>query len=220
MSVTILRPEYQHDKPFHQACRIIEALLFASSKSLSAEELQKAISSDILIKQVLKTLQTHYQGRGIELVHGAGLWMFQTASDLDLQLASNVEQRKLSRVALEVLAIIAYHQPVTRADIEDIRGVATSKGTLDLLLETGWVRIRGRRKVPGRPVTFGTTLEFPVAFGFDKLEDLPGLDDLKALHLVDASSVFLDIPTPKDDALHDNEELIEKASLALHVTNE
>jgi len=123
----------------------------------------------------------------VNLVQVAGKWSMRTAGDLSFLLSRDaVEQKRLSRAALETLAIISYHQPVTRAEIEEIRGVATSKGTLDLLLETGWIRMRGRRRTPGRPVTYGTTEAFLVHFGLDQIADLPGLDELKGAGLLDA----------------------------------
>ena len=125
--------------------------------------------------------------RGVNLVQVAGKWMFRTAGDLSFLLSRDaVEQKRLSRAALETLAIIAYHQPVTRAEIEEIRGVATSKGTLDLLLETGWIRMRGRRRTPGRPVTYGTTEAFLSHFGLDTVADLPGVEELKGAGLLDS----------------------------------
>ena len=124
--------------------------------------------------------------RGVNLVRVAGKWAFRTAEDLAFLLERQaVEQRRLSRAALETLAIIAYHQPVTRAEIEEIRGVSTSKGTLDVLLETGWIKLRGRRRAPGRPVTYGTTEQFLAHFGFDSIQDLPGLAELKGAGLLE-----------------------------------
>ena len=129
---------------------------------------------------MLDRLKADYASRGVNLVRVGGRWMFRTANDLAWLLAGGEgEQKKLSRAALETLAIVAYHQPVTRAEIEDIRGVAISKGTLDVLLETGWVRLRGRRRAPGRPITYGTTQNFLIHFGLDAITDLPGLEELK-----------------------------------------
>ena len=148
---------------------------------------------DVKVKTVgaepglLRELQAAYADHGVNLVPVAGKWSFRTAADLAFLLSRNaVEQKKLSRAALETLAIIAYHQPVTRADIEAIRGVATSKGTLDLLLESEWVRIRGRRRAPGRPVTYGTSEAFLSHFGLDTAADLPGIDELKGAGLLDS----------------------------------
>ena len=126
------------------------------------------------------SLQEFYEKRGVNLVKIEDAWAFRTAGDLSFLMSRDaVQQKKLSRAALEVLAIIAYHQPVTRAEIEEVRGVETSKGTLDTLMETGWVKMRGRRRTPGRPVTYGTTLTFLDHFGLGELRDLPGMDELK-----------------------------------------
>jgi segregation and condensation protein B len=138
----------------------------------------------------------------VNLVQVAGKWAFRTAGDLSFLLARDVvEPRRLSRAALETLAIVAYHQPVTRAEIEEIRGVSTSKGTLDALLETGWIRLRGRRRAPGRPVTYGTTPAFLDHFGLNAVDDLPGLEELKGAGLVEGRiPPGLSFPTPSDDA--------------------
>ena len=170
-----------------QALRMIEALLFASNEPLSAEDLAERLPSGTGVHGLLRELQQAYQHNGVNLVQVAEKWCFRTAGDLSFLLSREaVEQRKLSRAALETLAIIAYHQPVTRADIEEIRGVLTSKGTLDVLLETGWIRMRGRRKTPGRPVTYGTTDAFLTHFGLDSVADLPGVEELKGAGLLDA----------------------------------
>jgi len=181
-----------------QALRMIEALLFASGEPLSAEELADRLPAGTGVHGLLRELQQAYQHNGVNLVQVAEKWCFRTAGDLSFLLSRQaVEQRKLSRAALETLAIIAYHQPVTRADIEEIRGVITSKGTLDVLLETGWIRMRGRRKTPGRPVTYGTTDAFLTHFGLDTVADLPGVEELKGAGLLDArvSSTFA-VPEP------------------------
>src|SRR5262245_34793834 len=138
--------------------RLLEAMLFASTEPLDEATLKKKLPDGIDIKVALEQLQADYATRGVNLVRVNGKWSFRTASDLSwLMTRESTETRRLSRAAIEMLAIIAYHQPVTRAEIEEIRGVITSKGTLDVLLETGWIRPRGRRKTPGRPLTFGTT---------------------------------------------------------------
>ena len=154
--------------------------------------------------------------RGVNLVRVNRQWLLRTAPDLGWLLARGAaEPRKLSRAALETLSIIAYHQPVTRAEIEDIRGVAISKGTLDVLLETGWVRLRGRRKAPGRPVTYGTTEAFLSHFGLERVGDLPGLDDLKRAGLFDGRlPPGFGVPAPNDDsALMEDEEPLDAGDM-------
>jgi segregation and condensation protein B len=181
-----------------QALRMIEALLFASAEPLAADELAARLPEGSDVAGLLRELQAAYAERGVNLIQVAGKWCFRTAGDLSFLLARHaVEQKKLSRAALETLAIIAYHQPVTRAEIEEIRGVVTSKGTLDLLLETGWVRMRGRRKAPGRPVTYGVTEGFLTHFGLDSLGDLPGVEELKGAGLLDSRvPANFEVPTP------------------------
>lgn len=194
---------------FAQAQRIVEALLFASAVPLSAEALGRAIPAGIVVEQVLARLVESYAMRGVNLRQVAGGWAFRTAPDLGYLLAAEAElPRKLSRAALEVLSIIAYHQPVTRAEIEDIRGVATAKGTLDILLEAGWVRLRGRRRSPGRPVTYGTTPGFLDHFGLDRIDDLPGLEELKGTGFIEGRLTRdLQVPVPDDDpGLRDDED--------------
>lgn len=184
-----------------RACRIAEALLFASAAPLSAEELARSVPANVPIEKVLEALEQSYAMRGVTLKRVAGGFAFRTAPDLAYLLAPEAEApRRLSRAALEILSIIAYHQPVTRAEIEEIRGVATAKGTLDILLEAGWVRLRGRRRSPGRPVTFGTTRGFLDHFGLDRIDDLPGLDELKGAGFVEGRlSKDLSVPIPDDD---------------------
>ena len=167
--------------------RILEAVLFAAAEPLSEKKLAGYFDGETDVGGLLEALRVRYAGRGVTLVKLGQRWMFRTADDLGYLLESHaVEQRRLSKAALETLAIIAYHQPVTRAEIEDVRGVSISKGTLDVLMETGWVRPRGRRRAPGKPVTYGTTDEFLAHFGLDGLGDLPGLADLKASGLLDS----------------------------------
>ena len=185
-----------------RAClRMIEAMLFASSEPLAEGELINRLPEGVDLQALLHELQESYAGRGVNLTRVGNKWAFRTASDLSFLLQDEVnEQKKLSRVALETLAIIAYHQPVTRAEIEEIRGVSTSKGTLDILLETGWIRLRGRRRTPGRPVTFGTTPEFLDHFNLEDVGDLPGLAELKGAGLLNAAIPRgFQMPEPNDD---------------------
>ena len=194
---------------FAQALRIVEALLFASALPLSAEVLARSVPAGIVVEQVLAGLAEAYATRGVNLRQVAGGWAFRTAPDLGYLLAAEAEPpRRLSRAALEVLSIIAYHQPVTRAEIEEIRGVATAKGTLDILLEAGWVRLRGRRRSPGRPVTYGTTPGFLDHFGLDRIDDLPGLEELKGTGFIEGQLTRdLTVPVPDDDpGLRDDED--------------
>lgn len=170
----------------HEQLRICEALLFASDRPLSSIALAEQLPEGSDAEAILLELQKKYQDSGVNLVEVAGKWMFQTASDLAFLLRKEQEnERKLSRAAVETLAIIAYHQPVTRPEIEDIRGVGLSKGTLDVLMEAIWVRPVGRRRTPGRPMTYGTTEEFLVQFGLNSVKDLPGLAELKAAGFLD-----------------------------------
>jgi len=199
-----------------EAMRIAEALLFASAEPLGAEELAGRLPEGANVDKILTDLQELYAPRGVNLVRVAGKWAFRTASDLSFVLSRDVvEQRKLSRAAMETLSIIAYHQPVTRAEIEEIRGVATSKGTLDLLLETGWIRLRGRRKVPGRPVTYGTTPAFLEHFGLDAIEDLPGLEELKGAGFIEGRVPSdMSVPVPSDaETLREDEDPLDQDDL-------
>jgi len=182
--------------------RVLEAILFAASEPLDEAALAGYLKTGDDVRALLIELQGFYASRGIVLVEIGGKWAFRTAGDLAYLLEKHTtEERKLSRAALETLAIIAYHQPVTRAEIEEIRGVATSKGTLDALLETGWVRPRGRRRAPGKPVTYGTTDAFLQHFGLPSLKDLPGLAELKGLGLLDGNlPPDFRVPEPTDVA--------------------
>lgn len=184
-----------------RAFRVAEALLFAAREPLDEATIAAKLPAGSDVRAVLDALAGDYAGRGIELRRVAGKWTFRTAYDLaDLLRDETVEQRRLTRAQLETLAIVAYHQPVTRAEIEEVRGVATSKGTLDVLLESTWVRLRGRRRTPGRPVTYGTTEAFLVHFGLDSIKDLPGLDELKGSGLLDVRvAPGFAIPMPDDD---------------------
>lgn len=169
------------------ALRRAEAVLYASSEPVDAKTLTEALPQGVEAGDVLLKLKAAYANKGVQLVELAGKWRFQTAPDLAFLFEETREQpRALSRAALETLAIIAYCQPVTRAEIEDVRGVAVSSGTIDILMEAGWIRPRGRRRAPGRPVTFGTTDAFLIHFGLEALDSLPGRDDLKAAGLLSA----------------------------------
>ena len=184
--------------------RIVEALLFASGEPLAEEQIAKCLPEGSDVAQLLGELKRQYAGRGVTLVEVAGKWALRTAADLSFLLRREaVEQRRLSRAALETLAIIAYHQPVTRGDIEEVRGVAISKGTLDQLLEIGWIRLRGRRRTPGRPVTYGTTEVFLEHFGLTGIGDLPGLMELRDAGLLDAN-LPPDFTVPAPQALSDD----------------
>lgn len=165
--------------------RAVEAALFAAREPMSAEAIGAHLGGAD-VRGALLELARHYDGRGIHLVERGGRWHFQTAPDLAHLLRREKEDvRRLSRAATEVLAIVAYHEPVSRAEIESIRGVQTAKGTLDVLLEAGWVRIAGRREVPGRPVIYATTADFLTHFGLESRRDLPGIDELRAAGLLD-----------------------------------
>ncbi|MCF3933048.1 SMC-Scp complex subunit ScpB [Acuticoccus sp. M5D2P5] len=191
-----------------EALRRLEAVLFASAGPLTEEALAARLPEEDNLSHRLRQLQTIYANRGINLVEVADGWAFRTAGDLAyLMTAERVAERRLSRAAMETLAIIAYHQPVTRAEIEEVRGVAVGKGTLDILLETGWVRLRGRRRLPGRPVTFGTTAAFLDAFSLAAITDLPGLDDLKGAGLLEGTPpAGFSVPIPRDDDALDADE--------------
>ena len=166
--------------------RAVEAVLFAAAEPMAVDEIGEHVGEGVDVPAVLAELEGHYAGRGINLVERAKRWHFQTAGDLaHLLRRERDESRKLSRAAVETLAIIAYHEPVSRAEIEAIRGVQISKGTLDVLMEAGWVRPAGRREVPGRPLTYATTADFLAHFGLQSRRDLPGIDDLKAAGLLD-----------------------------------
>ena len=185
------------------AVRIAEAILFASPEPMTAAALAERLPDNIDISLVLDDLSNQYEGRGVVLQPVAGRWAFRTAPDLSSLLKIEVVvSRKLSRAAVETLAIIAYHQPITRGEIEEIRGVTLSKGTLDLLLEVGWIRPIGRRKTPGRPVTWGTSQKFLEHFNLNEVSDLPGVEELKAAGLLDrrpTRSIFGEIAVDIED---------------------
>jgi segregation and condensation protein B len=201
-----------------EALRFIEALLFAAAEPLDEETLAARLPEGVDLQAAMRALQAEYALRGVNLVRVAGKWSFRTAKDLAWLMAREaIEQKKLSRAATETLAIIAYHQPVTRAEIEDIRGVSASKGTLDVLLETGWIRPRGRRKTPGRPITFGTTEAFLSHFGLEAIGDLPGLEELRSAGLMDGQlPPGFAVPVPSDEpALREDEDPLELGDLDL-----
>lgn len=206
------------EERFKHEVRVIEALLFAAPNPLSRADIEAQIDLSSDFEQLIKELQTIYSGRGIELRKIGSAFAFRTTEDLGPYLSTfKVQRKRLSRAALETLAIIAYHQPVTRAEIEDVRGVQVSSGTLDVLLETGWVRMRGRRRAPGRPITYGTTPAFLDQFGFAGLDELPGLQELKGAGLLDqALPPEFEVPRPSDGAelLHD-EDPLDPTDLAL-----
>jgi segregation and condensation protein B len=191
--------------------RMTEALLFAAAEPLEAKALATSLPEGADVKAILAELQQMYEKRGVNLSNVAGKWQFRTAPDLAFLLRKEQpEQRRLSRAAIETLAIIAYHQPVTRAEIEDIRGVMLSKGTLDVLMEIGWVKIRGRKRTPGRPVTFGTTEAFLVQFGLESVNHLPGVDELKAAGFLEAiPPAGFDVPNPNDELGPDEDPYVE-----------
>jgi segregation and condensation protein B len=190
------------------AMRRLEAILFASAEPLDATTLADRLPAGVNVTELLQDLVADYSNRGVNLVQVAGRWMFRTADDLAFLLAREAhDTRRLSRAALETLATIAYHQPTTRAEIEQIRGVGMSKGMLDVLLETGWIRMRGRRRSPGRPITYGTTDAFLIHFGLESIQDLPGLDELRGAGLLEGpSTAGMHVPMPSDPAVLSSEE--------------
>ena len=191
--------------------RRVEALLFAAAAPLSLQEIQRRLPEGADAGQAIIALQERYQGRGVELLCVADRWQLRTAPDLSFMMTEEREEpRRLSKAALETLAIIAYHQPVTRAEIESVRGVSLSKGTLDLLLEMGFVRLRGRRRTPGRPVTYATADRFLEHFGLASLYDLPGVQEMKAAGLLDLSiPAGFEVPDPSRSAESEEEDPIE-----------
>jgi segregation and condensation protein B len=196
--------------------RLLEALLFAADGPLDEATLKRPLPDGVDLKAALAMLQAEYATRGVNLVRIGKKWTFRTAGDLSWLLTKQtVETRKLSRAAIETLAIVAYHQPVTRAEIEEIRGVQTATGTLDVLLKTGWIRPRGRRKAPGRPLTYGTTETFLSHFGLEEVGDLPGLDELKGAGLLEGNMpAGFGVPMPSDDStLRDDEDPLEPGDL-------
>ena len=193
-----------------EAVRMAEAIVFAAAEPVSDKALAERLPGETDVATIMTELQSIYEKRGVNLVRVGDAWAFRTAADLSFLMSrESVQQKKLSRAALEVLAIIAYHQPVTRAEMEEIRGVETAKGTLDVLMETGWIKIRGRRKTPGRPVTYGTTNVFLDHFGLEEIRDLPGMDELKGAGLLSArmpSNFSVPMPPANTDELTEDED--------------
>ncbi len=194
-----------------QNIRLLEAILFASTELVSEKSLARRLPEDVEIKPLLDELKNHYEGRGVNLVHAGGSWAFRSANDLTNMLNCEIEvARKLGRATIETLAIIAYHQPITRGEIEEVRGVSLSKGTFDALFEHGWIRPRGRRRTPGRPTTWGTTDGFLDHFGLESIKDLPGIDELKSAGLldkrpaIDAYRISGEVASPAADVAHIN----------------
>lgn len=195
-----------------EVVRMAEAIVFASAEPVSEKQLAARLPEGTDVAATMREMQQIYSRRGVNLVRVADAWAFRTAGDLAFLMSRDaVQQKKLSRAALEVLAIIAYHQPVTRAEIEDIRGVETSKGTLDTLMETEWVRMRGRRRMPGRPVTYGTTDAFLDHFALEELRDLPGIEELKGAGLLSSrmpANFSIPLPPADADALTEDEDAL------------
>jgi len=186
--------------------RLLEAIIFASGEPVTTDILTKQFDAAVNVMELLYDLKKVYELRGVNLVETDGHWSFRTAPDISPHMKiTRQPRRKLPRAAAEVVAIIAYHQPVTRADIESIRGVDTSRGTLDILLELGWIRPGKRRDTPGRPLTWQTTTDFLSHFNLETLRDLPGLEELKAAGLLDARPVMSNLPRESDDAVEDSE---------------
>ena len=201
-----------------QATRIAEALIFVSAEPVEEKDIARRMPDGVSVRDALEALRVQYAGRGVNLIRVNSRWTFRTAADLSWLLSREVsEPKKLSRAAIETLSIIAYHQPVTRAEIEDIRGVAISKGTLDVLMETGWVRLRGRRRAPGRPITYGTTDTFLLHFSLETIGDLPGLEELKAAGMFDGRlPEGFGVPQPRDgDQLTEDEDPLEDGAIDL-----
>ena len=217
----VVMPDDEPDnavQPRAEELRLLEAMLFASAEPLDEKSLAARLPQGTNVREALVRLQGEYATRGVNLLRIGGKWTFRTANDLSWLLSKEtVETRKLSRAAIETLAIIAYHQPVTRAEIEELRGVSTSKGSVDVLLETGWIRPRGRRRSPGRPLTYGTSEAFLSHFGLDAVGDLPGLEELKGAGMLDGRlPPGFSVPVPSDDpALREDEDPLEPGDLDL-----
>ena len=187
--------------------RVLEALLFASSEPVTERAISERLGERADVPALLEDLKRYYEGRGVELLQANGRWSFRTAPDVTERLRlEKLVPRKLSRAAIETLAIVAYHQPVTRAEIEEIRGVVVSTGTVDILLEEGWIKPRGRKQVPGRPVMWGTSNAFLDHFGLESIQDLPGIDELRAAGLLDSRGGVAYATRGGDSLLFDTEE--------------
>jgi segregation and condensation protein B len=198
----VYEPNIEQPYDAFRALRIVEALLFASAEPLTVEAIATRLPPEANIPELLETLRAQYSNRGVNLFKSGETYLMRTAPDLGASLRiEGTETRRLSRAAVETLAIIAYHQPVTRAEIEEIRGVALSKGTLDTLFEAGWIKPRGRKKVPGRPVMWVTTPSFLDHFGLESTDDLPGVEELKASGLLDARPMMYGASAHEDAAL-------------------
>lgn len=216
MPAGAMEDEVEHFEVAERNLRIVEAVLFASAEPLASADIAGYLDEGADVENLLAVLAERYSGRGVNLVRRADKWAFRTAEDLGFLLRrEETESRVLSRAALETLSIIAYHQPATRAEVEEVRGVATGKGTLDLLMEAGWVRMRGRRRTPGRPVTYGTTEAFLDHFGLESLADLPGLEELKGAGLLSGRlPPSMQIPLPFDGPLREDEDPLDPEDLA------
>ncbi|MES1199773.1 MAG: SMC-Scp complex subunit ScpB [Pseudomonadota bacterium] len=216
----------ERPEPSADAIRAAEAMLFAGGQPMTAAALAEKLGPDVDVAAVLMRLKRDYAGRGVQLVEAGGAWRFQSAPDLASLFSETKEvPKRLPKAAMETLAVISYHQPVTRAEIEEIRGVSLSRGAMELLLELGWIRPRGRRRTPGRPLTFGTTETFLAHFGLTSLDALPGKDDLKGLGLLDPRAANeLDVPRPSEETASDEEPLAPGEDLASffvdHLENE
>ena len=198
--------------------RLLEALLFASQKPISEKQLVDRLPNDAEIPKLVSKLKDIYDGHGINLVQVGSGWAFRTAPELGSQLVLERDvQRKLSRAAIETLSIIAYYQPITRAEIEEIRGVTVSRGTIDVLFEAHWIGPKGRRRTPGRPVTWGTTEQFLDHFGISRLDDLPGADELKAAGLLTKKPAIQNLGTFSDNSLEDDLNFVDEEESKLTI---
>lgn len=208
-------PAGEHHEILERHLRILEALLFAAREPLGAEQLAPFLGEGADLNALLQLLEQRYAQRGVTLVRRGDKWAFRTAGDLGLLLRREQHQtRPLSRPALETLAIIAYHQPATRAEIDEVRGVETGRGTLDTLMEAGWIRMRGRRRSPGRPVTYATTNAFLDHFSLESLGDLPGLEELRGAGLLSGRlPAGMQMPLPFESQLRDDEDPLDAGDM-------